>query len=102
MSANEHTPGPWTVGEDGRGVWGQVDGVERRLLDIRRTGGLDCSYEANARLAAAAPDLLAACEAAAELFTLDGHGGCGLDECAEASVLALLRSAIAAAAGGGR
>lgn len=95
MSAKEHTPGPWTVGEDSRGVWADVDSVACRLLDIRRTGGMACSYEANARLIAAAPELL---DALRQWAAAEDYG--------DAEELANARRsrdrAIAAATGGGR
>ena len=62
MSAARHTPGPWTY-PGGTGNF--VGGPDRiRVADV---GGMERSPEerqANARLIAAAPDLLAACKAA--------------------------------------
>jgi hypothetical protein len=67
---NKHTPGPWAVylnqdtnqfevfHDEGRGYG-------RMLAHIV---GERSSFEANARLVAAAPDLLAACEAALDWF----------------------------------
>lgn len=62
----KHTPGPWTVGEHS-GIYAQVDGIDRRLgtfvTPLRTDGTKDkAEARANAILAAAAPDLLAACE----------------------------------------
>lgn len=56
MSENRHTPGPWRIGEDGRfgiSVWG-----EEHVADVK-TYERD-ARKANARLIAAAPDLLEA------------------------------------------
>jgi len=60
MAETKHTPGPWTVGEGDRELL--------VLVDLGGCGdGLICSvarprYGANARLIAAAPDMLAALE----------------------------------------
>jgi hypothetical protein len=58
MTKPEHTPGPWKVDSDGDGAIVDQRGwcMARVNLDI-----FDCG--ANARLIAAAPDLLAALEA---------------------------------------
>lgn len=54
-----HTPGPWGVGEK-RGVWvGPVVMADSRGRGVAFVCG---ESDANARLIAAAPDLLAACE----------------------------------------
>jgi hypothetical protein len=128
--AMAHTPGPWTVATvRNKGCW--VNATERR--DICRIlypwhknqegskvkyaeEGVGASLQgilqrnANARLIAAAPDLLAACKAALECFgdvpcRLDHHGLCqehnlrtneaGNPECQ----VSLLRAAIAKAEG---
>ena len=55
---SEHTPGPWMVA---RGVPAAVDAVSGGLV-AEAVGGFHRSYEeetANARLIAAAPDMLA-------------------------------------------
>lgn len=49
-----HTPGPWNVGS-ARLVW--VDGTD--IAQVIRTNGDQATAMANARLIAAAPDLLA-------------------------------------------
>lgn len=37
---SKHTPGPYSVGEDGHGIWAMVDGVERRIASVSaRAGG---------------------------------------------------------------
>ncbi len=62
MPKPEHTPGPWTTDPDGDGAIVDQRGwcMARVNLDI-----FDCG--ANARLIAAAPDLLAALEQVASL-----------------------------------
>lgn len=68
----KHTPGPWMTGESmDRRIFGlgspehvYAEGGARMVADCCR--GDRESGEANARLIAAAPDLLAACEQAAE------------------------------------
>ncbi len=69
------TPGPWTVDEDGRAILAQFEGEQVQIAAMSRTswsnerGGagknarLGAQREANARLIAAAPDLLAAVQA---------------------------------------
>lgn len=57
MSA--HTPGPWTVGER-RSILGRAfDKSEKQIVDQVRGGSREAA-DANARLIASAPDLLAA------------------------------------------
>ncbi len=73
----QHTPGPWEV------VWGQHDrplgisapadaGIPGAVGCVVRINGIglpsSAKASANARLIAAAPDLLAACRAAADAF----------------------------------
>lgn len=53
----EHTPPPWRVG-----AYGQVISENRRVADCRVAGMGLHEGNANARLIAAAPDLLAALE----------------------------------------
>lgn len=60
-----HTPGPWTCGPRGVSVYGP-DNVRLAALDAR----LLSQRQHNARLMAAAPDLLAALEAALPLVQL--------------------------------
>ncbi len=63
---NKHTPGPWVVGEPNKGpVAGTVPVHTADYMESYRTGQLVCSVygtaafsDANARLIAAAPDLL--------------------------------------------
>lgn len=61
---SEHTPGPWHTGthEDAHIVY---DGDCGFVADAGRDDGEAETEAANARLIAAAPDLLAACERAA-------------------------------------
>lgn len=68
---SKHTPGPWIIVDTQRG-----DAIVNALIDDESgaamydpivDGGIDT--EANAQLIAAAPDLLAACEAAESWFS---------------------------------
>jgi hypothetical protein len=54
---SDHTPGPWTLHEAD-----ERDDDGTRLFNIHPVEGLDYIREAEARLIAAAPDLLAALE----------------------------------------
>jgi hypothetical protein len=81
MSKAKHTPGPWIVGDQRRRDPGCIlihtssgESIASAWNLMRPDGsGPDTPMEANARLIAAAPDLLAACKSAMEL--LDGLGG---------------------------
>lgn len=59
----EHTPGPWTATDDRRGIWEIIHDGEL-LADVWSHGSAarDLPAEANARLIAAAPELLEACK----------------------------------------
>lgn len=63
-----HTPGPWAIGAPNCNHDNQTVGIESdewTVADVfGDVGGLMEHRDANARLIAAAPDLLAACEAA--------------------------------------
>lgn len=64
MADTNHTPGPWRVEES----WGApcIQAKKRPVATVLyHNGSEDPDVEANARLIAAAPDLLAAAEAAA-------------------------------------
>jgi len=100
--AAPHTPGPWKVAgiawEVASGVWTRhihtPEFVRGVVLGHQARGRTEVEVEANARLIAAAPDLLAACEAA--VF------GANHIDCVRAmqEVLPQIRSAIAKAKGG--
>lgn len=75
-----HTPGTWKIGDTTypRSVWGvgeipvYADLPNGHWQTLARLPGTGPVTEANARLIAAAPDLLAACRIAAEYSSLDG------------------------------
>lgn len=69
MSDSKHVPGPWKMRQsrDGKRIW--ISGETKRYgnREFLSVDHDDCDHdeaEATARLIAAAPDLLAACEAA--------------------------------------
>lgn len=108
MEKTKYTPGPWVVGQPNKGpVAGTVPVHTADYMDSYRSGQLVCSVygtaafsDANARLVAAAPDLLAALSrlldrAAHQLDTSATHDGL---ENIDAVVAAL--AAIAKATGG--
>lgn len=74
MSTNKHTPGPWAATRILGDWWIEEDDptafCRRRIAVVDNGAGID-SLAAYARLIAAAPDLLAALEAARE-FIIDG------------------------------
>jgi len=88
-----HTPGPWRIGDAGNTVFGPPNGNPSPEI-------VASVAKRNARLIAAAPDLLAACKAAIGYMRhvatpYDDRPGEGYDE----SVLAPLVAAIAKAEG---
>jgi hypothetical protein len=99
-----HTPGPWFAGtdEDAHVIY-NADESEVVADTLREDGDAE-TEAANARLVAAAPDLLAACESV--LLLIDGRGLGGLDvlgqfyadRCDEEA--AKVRAALAKAKGG--
>ena len=106
----KHTPGPWSVDRDEhetviRGIYpcniGTIEPLVCTVNPYKPVGGIKCGCggdpDANARLIAAAPDLLAACEAALpylqEAWKRDGIGG-------QFEMMDALRNAIASAKGG--
>ena len=83
-----HTPGPWHV-ESICHQWDVWSGIEIELGGRGETLIVECDKEADARLIAAAPDLLAACEA-----LMDLHDGRSV------RAIVMARAAIAKARGG--
>jgi hypothetical protein len=80
---DKHTPGPWSYRSQPHDDWGVVragrfiicqardpDVYESADLDAHRRAKTD-PWEANARLIAAAPDLLSACAAAKQFLIKD-------------------------------
>lgn len=67
MSEAKHTPGPWRVGKGGPNMCPTV-GTEKGLMVAMVAYGDSHPTQANARLIAAAPDLLEALEELADLF----------------------------------
>jgi hypothetical protein len=65
---NEHTPGPWHY--DGQAY---IFGPKTEMIAMIRGTGEGLPEDANARLLAAAPDLLAACKMAVNDYTYSNH-----------------------------
>ena len=87
-TSEKPTPGPWTAGPAYDGGFHDIDAPSTRALICAVEG------EADARLIAAAPDLLAACKVALAM-----HDKFGVD--AEPYIdFGMLRAAIAKATGG--
>jgi hypothetical protein len=97
MNNATHTPGPWATD----GQFGFLDVVSSKgriaMIDCDNDDIFGADIEANARLIAAAPDLLDALETAekwvAQYRGLDGH------DAAARSMLAVITAAIAKAKG---
>ena len=92
---SKHTPGPWTVGPDGMDVIGDGSPVCHlgQYGEIKPWRGCK-NLNANARLIAAAPDLLEACKALAAYVAQEI--GVPLDECVSGPI-GIARAAIAKA-----
>lgn len=92
----KHTPGPWEVcPHDSTRVFRKNDHNDKNRLFIDPT---TCSpivgeSEANARLIAAAPELLEACKEAVALITNHESGHCREFEEAQARLLAAIKAA---------
>lgn len=98
MSA-KHTPGPWAYAYDGSSTWsiGEADDPQDKL--VASIGDRDdARATANARLIAAAPDLLKALEFCAQAIRTAGLDTVKGGICAQA--FAEARAAIAKARGG--
>lgn len=96
-----HTPGPWAVGEDGDVIWGaRWKGAITHVAIVPFSK--DPRVSADARLIAAAPELLEACEMAVQTFIVSCRpaGNPDVDDAAEIrGMVATLRAAIAKATG---
>lgn len=74
MSEQKHTPGPWEAWRDEEGCWGIIkDNAFLTTAFDPDFGGVEGSAEANARLIAAAPDLLAMLKVAQLWLDVDGR-----------------------------
>ena len=78
MSNTKHTPGPWM--ESSFEVWSPLNGKRfgKVVANLRRAEAPDDEARANARLIAAAPELLRVAELAATLNTQTNHIGSGM------------------------
>ena len=96
-AAAQHTPGPWAVEDNPWGGTPHVRTDRRRLLRMLAENNQQIAEaEANARLIAAAPDLLAALEAVTAAVDADYTCGlCGEEgEHAPICLVYVLRAAI--------
>lgn len=87
----EPTPGPWSIYEDNDGEWHVVAGDDGEFTIVGFVG----FGEADARLIAAAPDLLRALELTVPRLNARGHADCA--SCEEIAEIG--REAIAKATG---
>ncbi len=94
-----HTPGPWAYDPDSKEVFSSNEGHGCGWIALVK--GNDSADQplpagmqaANARLIAAAPDLLAACREMAEIIHSMSEGGVGLAAGAAAPYMAVIRRA---------
>lgn len=103
MSGAQHTPGPWTIEQYGAGDSLVVHSDADTRVCFMATPGLLGSLpniKANARLIAAAPDMLAAIKVVDDVETARlRHVGLNDEGIAEHPVVKMLRAAIAKAEG---
>ena len=98
----EHTPGPWRIGDAGNTVFGSPNGEPAPVV-VATLAPARGAKRANARMVAAAPDLLEACKEAVSGLGLDARENA--DELEQdfgtegVRVFNLLRAAIAKAEG---
>lgn len=94
-----HTPGPWEVDSEG-GMLPCVVAGDKLIYQSARGLGIEdnATIEANARLIAAAPDLLEALRATLAQWTMAGYGECADETCG--CIQGQARRAIAKAEGG--
>ncbi len=90
MGEVKHTPGPWAYCDDGEIYHADEDGVLPRIATIDMDNVSPEQAEADCRLIAAAPDMLAALKVVA---------GSGNFRCFEDAEWDIVNSAIAAAEG---
>ena len=102
----KHTKGPWSSGSEYIGVGGTISGyiihagADNEYAVGLILGGSECEEtKANAHLSAAAPDLLAACEAGLQELQTLAHSF-GLENFDSNPAAKQLRAAIAKATGG--
>jgi hypothetical protein len=71
---SEHTPGPWSIEPHGKGfvLYSGRDN-QRHGMNLVYLTEPDWNWEANARLIAAAPDLLCACKRYLDAMERYGH-----------------------------
>lgn len=90
MSETKHTPGPWTLEPNGPGYnLKSPNFASHFCILLGMNGKPDGEHEANARLIAAAPDLLKACQEAVGWLLIGAphahsHGGLITDQLAAA------------------
>lgn len=72
-----HTPGPWTITRESDTHPLAIQTAEGTVAYVRHMGRPDPEWQANARLIAAAPELLAALESMVDMFErhIDGRPG---------------------------
>jgi hypothetical protein len=93
---SDHTPGPWEYESQDPHALGKITSDDGTLVaEVHGDWDDDHSTEANARLIAAAPDLLAACKLAVERLEVCSYQG------DEDSFVEEIAAAIARAEGGG-
>lgn len=104
-----HTPGPWSYRQcrnKTRGIWIDCDASDERgkmlggtLAEAYEHGCGDGDQEANARLIAASPDLLAACKEITRVLNAIGWANVASDWPVVTDACELARAAIAKAEG---
>jgi hypothetical protein len=94
----QHTPGPWKAISPHPGQWAICKESHQKHLEswtVAYVRDFQKQDEANARLIAAAPELLEALKGlyGSLAWHIDNHGGFGMDECRMNQALAVITKA---------
>lgn len=86
--SEKHTPGPWILDYDNGSTQDILSLKHGGICTVRRAGRHDnATFAANARLIAAAPELLEALEHALDVMEIHGVGiGCKTQDAARAAI----------------
>ena len=85
----QHTPGPWTCETIDGSIIGARNANSCSLVIVSKLGYQGVQTPANARLIAAAPDLLAACKILLDLAGADSLASLELEESDRATLTAV-------------
>lgn len=99
MTESKHTPGEWMVASSTTVYALNADGFNRFSCQVQDAHTARVELEANARLIAAAPELLVACKSVIAVHAEWIESMTGLRIAGESSCIQICRTAIAKATG---